>query len=174
MKKLALAIAMVSAASASQAAVYNLTDYSLKNNYTGGAYFSQAVTISGTTDILGPVFTVTGVSVTTGGGFGISYTGGTWIFNAIAGTLESIGGTCVGSANACAGPFTAGTYTFSSDAFGLVPVFNLTGLQSPVSPGNQQRFTFTEAPAVPVPAAAWLMGSGLVGLAGIARRRKMA
>lgn len=32
--------------------------------------------------------------------------------------------------------------------------------------------TFTEAPAVPVPAAAWLFGSGLVGLAGVARRRK--
>jgi hypothetical protein len=29
------------------------------------------------------------------------------------------------------------------------------------------------APAVPVPAAAWLMGSGLVGLAGMARRRNM-
>jgi hypothetical protein len=28
------------------------------------------------------------------------------------------------------------------------------------------------APAVPVPAAAWLMGSGLVALAGLARRRK--
>lgn len=30
------------------------------------------------------------------------------------------------------------------------------------------------APAVPVPAAAWLMGSGLIGLAGIARRRNNA
>jgi hypothetical protein len=35
-------------------------------------------------------------------------------------------------------------------------------------------FAVVEAPEIPVPAAAWLMGSGLVGLAGIARRRKMA
>lgn len=32
-------------------------------------------------------------------------------------------------------------------------------------------FTLTTAPAVPVPAAAWLFGSGLLGLAGAARRR---
>jgi hypothetical protein len=29
------------------------------------------------------------------------------------------------------------------------------------------------APAVPVPAAAWLMGSGLIGLAGLAKRKKI-
>lgn len=33
---------------------------------------------------------------------------------------------------------------------------------------------FTAAPTVPVPAAAWLMGSGLAGLAGLGRRRKVA
>jgi len=34
--------------------------------------------------------------------------------------------------------------------------------------------SFTETSAVPVPAAVWLFGSGLVGLAGVARRRKSA
>jgi hypothetical protein len=35
------------------------------------------------------------------------------------------------------------------------------------------RFYFGDVAAVPVPAAAWLMGSGLIGLAGITRRKKL-
>ena len=39
--------------------------------------------------------------------------------------------------------------------------------------GYNANFNFT-APAVPVPAAVWLFGSGLLGLVGVARRRKAA
>ena len=41
-------------------------------------------------------------------------------------------------------------------------------------PGFQPQFsgTLTQVAAVPVPAAAWLMGSGLLGLVGVARRRR--
>lgn len=40
---------------------------------------------------------------------------------------------------------------------------------------TDNRMTFTNTtPSVPVPAAAWLFGSGLLSLTGIARRRKAA
>ena len=51
---------------------------------------------------------------------------------------------------------------------------------SPVFPGFSPRFSgsltklsdHSGVPEVPVPAAVWLMGSGLLGLVGVARRRK--
>ena len=49
---------------------------------------------------------------------------------------------------------------------------------SPAFPGFQPHFTGNltkvsdHAPAVPLPAAVWLMGSGLLGLVGVARRRR--
>jgi hypothetical protein len=48
---------------------------------------------------------------------------------------------------------------------------------TPAFPGFHPQFSgnlhkASGVPAVPVPAAVWLMGSGLVGLVGVARRRR--
>lgn len=56
-------------------------------------------------------------------------------------------------------PVSLNSFTFT--ATGLFTSYRISGLQ-----------VNTVAPAVPVPAAAWLMGSGLLGLAGVARRRR--
>ena len=41
-------------------------------------------------------------------------------------------------------------------------------------PGFSANFNFSTTSAVPVPAAVWLFGSGLLGLVGVARRKKAA
>ena len=64
-------------------------------------------------------------------------------------------GTCTGVADTAGGAMQTGPFA------GATPAFNGTGTLTPVSP-------------VPVPAAVWLMGSGLLGLVGVARRRKVA
>ena len=64
----------------------------------------------------------------------------------------SVPGTCTGVNTTAGGGMQTGPFA------GATPAFNGTGNLS----------------AVPVPAAAWLMGSGLLGLVGVARRRKAA
>lgn len=61
----------------------------------------------------------------------------------------------------------AGTYYFRASSFlALSGPFNSTGTISGVS---QMNYSVT---IVPLPAAAWLFGSGLLGLLGLARRKK--
>jgi len=71
--------------------------------------------------------------------------------------------------------------TFGVDGL-LLSKFTITAIKGSKTVGNStvkawssfyvHSLDYDLAPAVPVPAAAWMMGSGLVGLAGLARRRK--
>lgn len=85
--------------------------------------------------------------------------------NAATDTLGSCGSAGIGKTNkinALSGSFTTsgGEFVVTTGAAGV-----LTNVA--------YKLTAT-APAVPVPAAAWLFGSGLLGLAGTARRRRAA
>ena len=66
----------------------------------------------------------------------------------------SVAGTCTGINNTAGGSMQTGPFA------GSTPAFNGTGDLNPKT--------------IPVPAAIWLMGSGLLGLVGVARRRKVA
>ena len=67
----------------------------------------------------------------------------------------SVPGTCTGVTNS-----PNGSAMQTGPFVGSTPAFNGTGSLTPAT--------------VPVPAAVWLMGSGLLGLVGVARRRKVA
>ncbi len=79
-------------------------------------------------------------------------------------------------------PDLTGTYTFELAVYGLNSGADLTGLGETCDVGHLQSLgtlgealvsTTIHVNAVPIPAAAWLFGSGLLGLTGIARRRRV-
>jgi hypothetical protein len=66
--------------------------------------------------------------------------------------------------------FLSGTGTLSGSGFDPTPAS--WSLSTQANSGNPTTYSMTIA-AVPVPAAVWLFGSGLIGLVGVARRRRM-
>jgi len=78
----------------------------------------------------------------------------------------------------------SGSPTLGDNPSGTLPLSNDTIGGSPMSAGPFSGFSanfdittahvtsFTGDPVIPVPAAVWLFGSGLLGLVGVARRRK--
>ena len=113
--------------------------------------------------------------------FNGGYAGGTF-------TSNNTGSIAVHDCHDVAGhPPACGYVTFSppapatpfDSAFGSVTAAGGVLTQAFTSNGVQTTNAYTlsnfvAAPAVPVPAAAWLFGSGLLGLAGTARRRRAA
>lgn len=63
-------------------------------------------------------------------------------------------------------------FNASADLFGYDLAFDLLGTLDIDTATGFATLTTGDVSAVPVPAAAWLFGSGVVGLVGIARRRK--
>ena len=55
-------------------------------------------------------------------------------------------------------------------------IFGMNGMQHPFNDKDVLRFAWAvhsgDVSAIPVPAAVWLFGSGLIGLVGLARRKK--
>ena len=141
--------------------------YTSQNIYYGTIAGSIFHVTSGTVENLACLASNTaqdGVSGTDTGTTGCSA-------NLLLGTVQALG------------PSVAGTVTGTTGQPGGLPLTDLNfltgGNLKSVTRGlavtvTTMAFTVTTPPSIPVPAAAWLFGSGLLGLAGTARRRRTA
>lgn len=118
--------------------------------------------------------TIASVNTNSGGASSVeaasSASGGIWDTNVTTGNLSTWGGATVKNANPLGTTanlyyVTAGTPAGNATkvAYTLEGTFSLSS--------NGLSFTSANQSAVPLPPAVWLLGSGLLGLAGIARRK---
>ncbi len=82
-------------------------------------------------------------------------------------TLCTLGVNCIGNALSGGGPFTDDGISGSPMIDGPFP-----GLNVNFDIGSGNSLTVLSVSTVPVPAAVWLFGSGLIGLVGFARRKQ--
>lgn len=109
-------------------------------------------------------------------GFGDWVTFTYYIGNTVAGTIEFKDSGLGDGTSVLLDPFSLGGIELTK--------FSVTGKKGTKKVGSSNvtawtavyvhSLDYTKIPPVPVPAAAWLMGSGLLGLAGLARRRRKA
>jgi hypothetical protein len=184
MKKLLAVTALTLVAASAQAAVINVAgslDYTL-NGMASVSYNPAAPALAGTFD------TVTGalnwtvqdhtMSILIAPGFdanivltNINMVGnGSSLAGGSATVVSCTGGAAGMICPSVGTPPTSNTYTWTWNGTNgtLTQLINGGVTQSG---GNTSGYSFQAVQAVPVPAAAWLFGSALVGLAGIGRKR---
>jgi hypothetical protein len=182
--KTLLAVSVLAGAASAQAAVYTISG-SLTASDTAPAvttYPSGVPTFTGTLDDSTGAYTLNFANFTAH----VDVFSGTYVANIVTvgqvytGTGNSTvtrtvtSATCTGAKLICGAQPTApisGTLAFL--ASGSTISGTLDTAQATQGGTATSTYSFTgSAPEVPVPAAAWLFGSGLLGLAGAARRRR--
>jgi len=165
---------------------------------------AQAATVTtdplNSTEGLNSIFTIDvvgeGFPITEGGGFNLAYDpsilnvnsvsidGAFWTFVNVLGTIDNVLGTLSEvqvsdfSFPGISGDFIVATIEFHAVGLGTSNLTLTNSVGNPWaydgSPITPLSFVSGSVTVVPIPAAVWLFGSGLLGLVGVARRKKTA